>query len=61
MLTSTSSGLVPGEDAPDIIANTFLQTITPEQIERVGKAFLCHRECKLFFRLFLLVSAETPY
>jgi hypothetical protein len=45
----TPSGLVPGEDAPDIIANTFLQTITPEQIERVGKGFLCHRECKLSF------------
>jgi hypothetical protein len=59
ILTATfckkSSGLVPGEDAPDIIANTFLQTITPEQIERVGKGFLCHRECKLsFIYVFLL-------
>ena len=45
----TPSGLVPREDAPDIIANTFLQNITPEQIERVGKGFLCHCECKLSF------------
>jgi hypothetical protein len=52
----SSSGLVPGEDAPDIIANTFLQTITPEQIERVGKGFLCHRECKLSFTYISLLN-----
>jgi hypothetical protein len=51
-----SSGLVPGEDAPDIIANTFLQTITPEQMEQVGKGFLCHRECKLLFVYFFLLD-----
>ncbi|KAF9490446.1 hypothetical protein BDN71DRAFT_1490630 [Pleurotus eryngii] len=37
-------GLVPGEDAPDITANTFLAEITPEQLEAVAKGFLMHRE-----------------
>ncbi|KAJ3752657.1 hypothetical protein EV360DRAFT_75166 [Lentinula raphanica] len=39
------SGLVPGEDAPDIIANTFLSSITEEQIRHIGlNGFLMHRE-----------------
>ncbi|KAJ7686094.1 hypothetical protein B0H17DRAFT_1304922 [Mycena rosella] len=35
-------GLVPGEDAPDIRANTWLPDVTEEQLEAVGKAFLAH-------------------
>lgn len=42
---SVSSGLVgPEEDAPDIILNTFLDTVTDEELSRVGKGFLEHRE-----------------
>ncbi|KAJ3776228.1 hypothetical protein FB446DRAFT_683067 [Lentinula raphanica] len=41
------SGLVPGEDAPDIIANTFLSSITEEQIRHIGlNGFLMHREVR---------------
>ena len=43
---------MPEEDAPDIIANTFLAGITDEQMTAVGKGFLSHRECK--FRVFIL-------
>ncbi|KAF8867676.1 hypothetical protein BD779DRAFT_1694104 [Infundibulicybe gibba] len=39
-------GLVPSEDAPDIIANTFLAEISEEQLQRVGIAFLEHRELR---------------
>ncbi|KAF9072255.1 hypothetical protein BDP27DRAFT_1418172 [Rhodocollybia butyracea] len=41
------SGLVPGEDAPDITANTFLSSINEEQILSIGlKGFLKHRELR---------------
>ncbi|KAJ3966843.1 hypothetical protein EV361DRAFT_540884 [Lentinula raphanica] len=41
------SGLVPGEDAPDIIANTFLLSITEDQIRHIGlNGFLMHREVR---------------
>lgn len=39
------SGLMPNEDAPDIVANTFLAEVTAEELDRVGRAFLTHREC----------------
>ncbi|PPQ75836.1 hypothetical protein CVT26_001130 [Gymnopilus dilepis] len=42
----TRDGLVPAEDAPDIIANTFLASITDEQMAEVGKGFLTHRELR---------------
>lgn len=35
---------MPGEDAADIIANTFLANITDKQINDVGLGFLQHRE-----------------
>jgi len=35
-----------GEDAPDIVANTFLDQISEEQMRDVGYAFLDHRECE---------------
>ena len=38
-------GLITGEDAPDIVANTFLDQITEEQMRDIGYAFLEHREC----------------
>lgn len=40
-------GLVSGEDAPDIVANTFLDQISEDQMRDVGYAFLEHRERKL--------------
>ncbi|KAF9062011.1 hypothetical protein BDP27DRAFT_1369177 [Rhodocollybia butyracea] len=46
-LTKARCGLIPGEDAVDIIANTFLSKITEEQILNVGlKGFLMHRELR---------------
>ena len=42
-------GLMPGEDAPDIIANTFLSGITEKQMDAVGRGFLAHRESELFY------------
>lgn len=41
-----ATGLVPSEDAPDIIANTFLAEITQKQLDSVGIAFLKHRELR---------------
>lgn len=38
------SGLVPNEDAPDIIANTFLSDVTEAQLEAIHMGFLAHRE-----------------
>ena len=38
------SGLVPNEDAPDIVANTFLAEVTKEELDKVTMAFLSHRE-----------------
>lgn len=50
-LTSVSSGLTVEEDAPDIIANTFLPDVTDEEITNIGYGFLRHRERK-FITLF---------
>ncbi|KAF9474955.1 hypothetical protein BDN70DRAFT_814884, partial [Pholiota conissans] len=43
-LNRVRNGLTPEEDAPDIIANTFLAGITEEQMDAVGRGFLSHRE-----------------
>jgi hypothetical protein len=40
-----SSGLIEGEDAPDIVANTFLDRVSNEQLQEIGYSFLDHREC----------------
>jgi hypothetical protein len=37
-------GLVPNEDAVDIIANTFLSEVTEEQLTQIGLGFLKHRQ-----------------
>jgi hypothetical protein len=47
---SAHSGLVPNEDAPDIVANTFLAEVTQDELDKVGRAFLCHRECTYIFQ-----------
>lgn len=39
-------GLIEGEDAPDVVANTFLDHITDETLAKIGTAFLQHRERK---------------
>jgi len=44
-MTFLISGLVPSEDAPDIIANTFLAEVTQEQLDAIALGFLQHREC----------------
>src|ERR1700722_11342568 len=51
---------MPGEDAADIIANTFLANITDKQINEVGLGFLQHRERKLS-RLLVLLSVQWPF
>jgi hypothetical protein len=43
-LTLHHRGLIPGQDAPDIVANTFLDQTSEEQLEKIGHAFLSHRE-----------------
>ncbi|KAF8517098.1 hypothetical protein JB92DRAFT_3307239, partial [Gautieria morchelliformis] len=40
-------GLIPGEDAPDIVANTFLENVTDDQFHGIGLAFLQHRELRM--------------
>ena len=41
------SGESPGKDAPDIVANTFLENVTDEELSRVSIGFLKHREREL--------------
>uniref|UniRef100_A0A8H8CI32 XPG-I domain-containing protein n=1 Tax=Psilocybe cubensis TaxID=181762 RepID=A0A8H8CI32_PSICU len=43
-LNRSRNGLIPGEDAPDIVANTFLASVTEEQMAKIGGGFLMHRE-----------------
>ena len=50
-LTSHYRGLIPGQDAPDIVANTFLDQTSEEQLKQIGYAFLLHRECKFVLKL----------
>ncbi|KAJ7202449.1 hypothetical protein C8J57DRAFT_1622921 [Mycena rebaudengoi] len=41
-LERVRNGLNEGEDAPDIIANTFLSEVTNQQLDRIGVGFLSH-------------------
>jgi len=41
------SGLIPANDAPDIVANTFLATLSDETLKKIRYGFLEHRERKL--------------
>ncbi|KDQ24125.1 hypothetical protein PLEOSDRAFT_1079281 [Pleurotus ostreatus PC15] len=45
-LKRAHSGLVPGEDAPDIVTNTFLEDVSEEQMAAVGDGFIQHRELR---------------
>ncbi|TFY55593.1 hypothetical protein EVJ58_g8149 [Rhodofomes roseus] len=45
-LISARLGLVPNEDAPDIVANTFLASVTDQQLRDIGYGFLQHRELR---------------
>lgn len=38
------SGLIPAQDAPNIVANTFLEQVSDEQLYSIRLAFLQHRE-----------------
>jgi hypothetical protein len=45
MADKVNSGVVgPDEDAPDIIANTFLDQVSQEDLQRILVGFLSHRE-----------------
>ena len=50
-LTSHHRGLILGQDAPDIIANTFLDQTSKEQLKQIGYAFLSHQEHKFIFQM----------
>lgn len=41
-----NSGLIPTQDAPDIIANTFLEQVSDTQLFNIRFGFLDHRERK---------------
>ncbi|KAH9832021.1 uncharacterized protein C8Q71DRAFT_840905 [Rhodofomes roseus] len=45
-LISARLGLIPNEDAPDIVANTFLASVTDQQLQDIGYGFLQHRELR---------------
>ncbi|EDR01578.1 uncharacterized protein LACBIDRAFT_310608 [Laccaria bicolor S238N-H82] len=45
-LQNAREGLIPAEDAPDIIANTFLAQLSDETLTRIRYGFLEHRELK---------------
>jgi len=38
------SGLIPADDAPDIVANTFLAALPDETLRNIRYGFLEHRE-----------------
>jgi len=37
-------GLIPADDAPDIVANTFLAQLSDETLKKIRYGFLEHRE-----------------
>ncbi|KDR75964.1 hypothetical protein GALMADRAFT_225713 [Galerina marginata CBS 339.88] len=43
-LKNAREGLIPAEDAPDIIANTFLAQLSDDTLTRIWYGFLDHRE-----------------
>ncbi|KAF9031193.1 hypothetical protein BDZ89DRAFT_1064031 [Hymenopellis radicata] len=45
--TLSADGDPNAEDDQDIVANTFLQQITDEQLSRISRAFLSHRELRI--------------
>ncbi|EDR04062.1 uncharacterized protein LACBIDRAFT_330862 [Laccaria bicolor S238N-H82] len=45
-LQKAREGLIPAEDAPDIITNTFLAQLSDETLTRIWYGFLEHREFK---------------
>jgi hypothetical protein len=56
-LTDFTSGRIPNQDKPDIIANAFLSEGTDEQLDTVGVGLLAHRERELFYNpCFFFVS-----
>ncbi|KAJ6513969.1 hypothetical protein DFH09DRAFT_1197104 [Mycena vulgaris] len=46
-LERVRNGLDDGENAPDILANTFLAEVTPDQLNRIGEGFLKHPHMRL--------------
>ncbi|KAG6848859.1 hypothetical protein H0H93_013373 [Arthromyces matolae] len=45
-LKNSYVGLVADDDAPDVVANTFLAQLSEEALDRIGDGFLSHRELK---------------
>ncbi|KAJ7503960.1 hypothetical protein B0H11DRAFT_2222051 [Mycena galericulata] len=46
-LEREGNGLTPEEDAPDILARTWLSQVTEEQLKDIGFGFLSHRRLRL--------------
>jgi hypothetical protein len=46
------SGLIPADDAPDIVANTFLATLSDETLKNIRYSFLEHRERECYLTSF---------
>ncbi|KAG6848797.1 hypothetical protein H0H93_013955 [Arthromyces matolae] len=45
-LQNAYTGLIKGDDAPDVVANTFLEQLPQETLDKIGIGFLSHRELK---------------
>ncbi|KAK7053211.1 hypothetical protein VNI00_003830 [Paramarasmius palmivorus] len=59
-LKKAREGLIPSEDAPDITANTFLASITEDQIRIITlKGFLGHRELRSAVLGFLAWTSQN--
>ncbi|KAJ7221670.1 hypothetical protein GGX14DRAFT_333046, partial [Mycena pura] len=58
-LQRVRGGLDTVEDAPDIIANTFLHDISDKQLEEIGLGFLKHRELPSVLKGHLAWTAQN--
>jgi hypothetical protein len=56
-LENSCRGLVPGQDAPDIVANTMLENVTEEQMSMIYSTFRTHSHHKhlCVYSLFLVL------
>ncbi|KAF8055687.1 hypothetical protein FPV67DRAFT_1741394 [Lyophyllum atratum] len=45
-LKNSHEGLIAGGDAPDVVANTFLDQLSDKTLDKIGYGFLDHRELK---------------
>jgi hypothetical protein len=53
------SGLIPADDAPDIVANTFLATLSDETLKNIRYSFLEHRERECYLTSFFFFGTQN--